>query len=59
MGSLNIDISEVLGIAIKKAMLYKDVNMSTEEFATFWNMLKEDPEFISAYIHCIKCNNAD
>lgn len=59
MSNLSIDISEVLGIAIKKALLYKDVNMSTTEFATFWNMLKEDPEFIAAYRHCVSCNNVD
>lgn len=50
-----IDISEVVGIVIKKVLKYKKIEGFTEEeFKEFWEKLKNDEEFQNAYKNIVK-----
>ena len=50
-----IDISEVVGIVIKKVLEYKKIEGFTEEeFKEFWEKLKNDEEFLNAYKNIVK-----
>ena len=50
-----IDISEVVGIVIKKVLEYKKIEGFTEEeFKEFWEKLKNDKEFLNAYKNIVK-----
>lgn len=51
---MRIDISETIGVVIKKVLEYKNVEPFTkEEFEGFWNELKQDEDFLDAYKNSI------
>lgn len=51
----NYDLSKVIGIILRKAFEFKEINsFSKDEFELFWNSIKKDEEFINAYINCIR-----
>ncbi len=50
-----IDISEVVGVVIRKVLEFKKVDGFTEEeFKEFWEKLKNDEDFLNAYKNIVK-----
>lgn len=50
-----IDISEVVGVVIRKVLEFKKVGGFTEEeFKEFWEKLKNDEDFLNAYKNIVK-----
>ena len=50
-----IDISEVVGVVIRKVLEFKKVDGFTEEeFKEFWEKLKDDEDFLNAYKNIVK-----
>lgn len=50
-----IDISEVIGVVIRKVLEFKKVEGFTEEeFKEFWEKLEKDEDFLNAYKNIVK-----
>lgn len=51
------DLSELLGVTIRKTLEYKGIDLFTEEeFTDFLSQLKNDEEFLQAFKNIISSN---
>lgn len=52
--NMKIDISETVGVVIKKVLEYKNVEPFTkDEFEIFLDGLKQDEDFLNSYKNCV------
>jgi hypothetical protein len=53
-----IDVSELLGVVIRKTLEFKKLSPLTEnEFKIFWKNLSKDEKFLEAYKNIVKVNH--
>lgn len=57
MVNLSFNVSPVIGIAIRKALEFKNAKPFTnEEWQEFWKQLSSDEEFLEAYKKIVEAN---